>query len=113
MEKKKKSHVEIAKVYNKNPRNNEEKNKFMQILSSHLKSPKIIVKPHNNSIRLNKNLFKKKKKPAVVAHAFKPRHLGSRGRWIFEFKASLVYKVSSRVMQRNPVSRKKKKLLSC
>lgn len=60
--KKKKSHVEIAKVYNKNPRNNEEKNKFMQILSSHLKSPKIIVKPHNNSIRLNKNLFKKKKK---------------------------------------------------
>jgi hypothetical protein len=33
--------------------------------------------------------------------------LGCRGRWISEFKASLVYKVSSRTaraMQRNPVS---------
>jgi hypothetical protein len=35
-----------------------------------------------------------------------------RGRWISEFKASLVYKVSSRTAratQRNPVSEKKKK----
>jgi hypothetical protein len=35
--------------------------------------------------------------------------LGSRGRWISEFKASLVYKVSSRTaraIQRNPVSQK-------
>jgi hypothetical protein len=35
--------------------------------------------------------------------------LGDRGRWISEFEASLVYKVSSRiarVIQRNPVSKK-------
>jgi hypothetical protein len=38
--------------------------------------------------------------------------LGGRGRWISEFEASLVYKVSSRTArapQRNPVSGKKKK----
>jgi hypothetical protein len=38
--------------------------------------------------------------------------LGGRGRWISEFKASLVYRVSSRTakaIQRNPVSKKKKK----
>jgi hypothetical protein len=38
--------------------------------------------------------------------------LGDRGRWISEFEASLVYKVSSRTaraIQRNPVSRRKKK----
>jgi hypothetical protein len=38
--------------------------------------------------------------------------LGGRGRWISEFEASLVYKVSSRAAratQRNPVSEKKKK----
>jgi hypothetical protein len=38
--------------------------------------------------------------------------LGSRGRRISEFKASLIYKVSSktaRAIQRNPVSGKKKK----
>jgi hypothetical protein len=37
---------------------------------------------------------------------------GDRGRWISEFEASLVYKVSSRTAratQRNPVSKKKKK----
>jgi hypothetical protein len=37
--------------------------------------------------------------------------LGGRGRWISEFKASLVYKVSSRTaraIQRNPVSKNKK-----
>jgi hypothetical protein len=37
--------------------------------------------------------------------------LGGRGRWISEFEASLVYKVSSRtdrVIQRNPVSKKQK-----
>jgi hypothetical protein len=37
---------------------------------------------------------------------------GSRGRWISEFGASQVYKVSSRTVratQRNPVSEKKKK----
>jgi hypothetical protein len=38
--------------------------------------------------------------------------LGGRGRWISEFEASLVYKVSSRIaraIQRNPVSKKKKR----
>jgi hypothetical protein len=38
--------------------------------------------------------------------------LGGRGRWISEFEASLVYRVSSRTAratQRNPVSKKKKK----
>jgi hypothetical protein len=37
--------------------------------------------------------------------------LGGRGRWISKFKASLVYRVSSRIAratQRNPVSEKKK-----
>jgi hypothetical protein len=37
--------------------------------------------------------------------------LGGRSRWISEFKASLVYKVSSRTaraIQRNPVSKKQK-----
>jgi hypothetical protein len=35
--------------------------------------------------------------------------LGGRGRWVFEFKASLVYRVSSRTaraIQRNPVLKK-------
>jgi hypothetical protein len=39
-------------------------------------------------------------------------HLGGRGRWISEFEASLVYKVSSRTVratQRNPVSKTKTK----
>jgi hypothetical protein len=38
--------------------------------------------------------------------------LGVRGRWISEFEASLVYRVSSRIAratQRNPVSKKEKK----
>jgi hypothetical protein len=38
--------------------------------------------------------------------------LGGRGRWISEFQASLVYKVSSRTdraIQRNPVSENKTK----
>jgi hypothetical protein len=38
--------------------------------------------------------------------------LGGRGRWLSEFEASLVYRVSSRiarVTQRNPVSKKPKK----
>jgi nitrogen fixation protein FixH len=51
------------------------------------------------------------------------QHLGGRGRWISEFEASLVYKVSSRTarpIQRNPVSKnqtkpnqKKKKKKKC
>jgi hypothetical protein len=46
--------------------------------------------------------------PDVVAHTFNP----STGRRISEFKASLVYKVSSRTartIQRNPVSENQKK----
>jgi hypothetical protein len=46
--------------------------------------------------------------PGVVAHTFNP----SRGRRISEFKASLVYRVSSRTAratQRNPVSKTKNK----
>jgi hypothetical protein len=38
--------------------------------------------------------------------------LGGRGRWISEFKTSLVYRVSSRTaraIQRNPVSKNKTK----
>ena len=51
--------------------------------------------------------------PAVVAHACNPSTLGGRGRRISEFKASLVYRVSSRTaraiyIQRNPVSKKPK-----
>jgi hypothetical protein len=48
--------------------------------------------------------------PGVVAHTFKPSTLGGRGRWISEFEASLVYRVSSRIAratQRNPVSKNK------
>jgi hypothetical protein len=49
--------------------------------------------------------------PGVVAHTFNPALRGSgRGRQISEFKASLVYKVSSRTaraLQRNPVSKNK------
>jgi hypothetical protein len=40
------------------------------------------------------------------------QHSGGRGRWISEFKASLVYKVSSRTaraIQRNSVSKNQKK----
>jgi hypothetical protein len=48
-----------------------------------------------------------------VAHAFNPSTFPSgRGRWISEFKASLVYKVSSRTAratQRKPVSKNKNK----
>jgi hypothetical protein len=49
--------------------------------------------------------------PGVVAHAFNPSTREAE-RWISEFEASLVYKVSSRTAratQRNPVSRKTKK----
>jgi hypothetical protein len=48
----------------------------------------------------------------VVVHAFNPSTWGGRGKWISEFEASLVYKVSSRTAkatQRNPVSKSKTK----
>ena len=47
----------------------------------------------------------------MVAHAFNPSTRGGRGGQISEFKASLVYTVSSRTaraIQRNPVSKKKR-----
>jgi uncharacterized protein (DUF2252 family) len=47
----------------------------------------------------------------VVVHAFKSQHLGGRGRWISDFEASLVYRVSSRTArakQRKPVSKNQK-----
>jgi hypothetical protein len=44
----------------------------------------------------------------VVAHTFN-LHLGGRGRRISEFEASLVYRVSSRTAQRNPVLKNKTK----
>jgi hypothetical protein len=43
---------------------------------------------------------------------FWSQHLGGRGRQIFEFEASLVYRMSSRTawdMQRNPASENKQK----
>jgi hypothetical protein len=43
-----------------------------------------------------------------VIKILKSQHLGGRGRWISEFEASLVYRVSSktaRATQRNPVSK--------
>jgi hypothetical protein len=43
---------------------------------------------------------------AFIFLFFKKRKEGGRGRWISEFEASLVYKVSSRTaraIQRNPV----------
>jgi hypothetical protein len=49
--------------------------------------------------------------PQEWAWWYTPLILGGRGRWISEFKASLVYKVSSRTawaIQRNPVSKNKK-----
>ena len=56
----------------------------------------------------------------MVVHAFNPSNRGGgggrRGRQISEFKASLVYKVSSRTartIQRNLVSEKKKKDTMC
>jgi hypothetical protein len=50
--------------------------------------------------------------PGMVAHTFSPSTWeAGRGRWISEFEASLVYKVSSRTaraIQRNTVSEKQK-----
>jgi hypothetical protein len=50
-------------------------------------------------------LLKDSSEPGMVVHAFNLSR--GRGRWISEFKAGLVYKVSSRTaraIQRNPVS---------
>jgi hypothetical protein len=56
-------------------------------------------------------LFQMRWKLGVVAHGFNPQHSGGRGRRISEFKASLLYKVSSRTamaVQRNPVLKNRK-----
>ena len=48
---------------------------------------------------------------AVVAHTCNPSTLGGRGRRIYQFEASLVYRVSSRTaksIERNPALREKK-----
>jgi hypothetical protein len=42
-------------------------------------------------------LFKNCVKPGVVAHAFNPSTWEAETRWISEFEASLVYRVSSRI----------------
>ena len=48
----------------------------------------------------------------MVVHACNPSTLGGRGRWISDFEASLVYRVSYRttraIQRRNPVSKKPK-----
>ena len=48
----------------------------------------------------------------MVVHACDPSTLGGRGRWISDFEASLVYRVSYRtaraIQRRNPVSKKPK-----
>jgi hypothetical protein len=48
---------------------------------------------------------------AVVAYTFNPSTWEAEARWISEFEASLVYRVSSRTAratQRNPVSKNQK-----
>ena len=60
---------------------------------------------------INKINLKKKKKPGILAHIFNPSTWEAAGKWISEFEASLVYKVSSRTAgatQRNPVSKNQK-----
>ena len=46
----------------------------------------------------------------MVVHACNPSTLGDRGRRISEFEDSLVYRVSSRTIQRNPVLKNQKKV---
>jgi hypothetical protein len=60
---------------------------------------------------INKINLKKKKKPGILAHIFNPSTWEAAGKWISEFEASLVYKVSSRTagaIQRSPASKKSK-----
>jgi hypothetical protein len=59
-------------------------------------------------LEIDVSLQRLKQQLGVVAQS---QHLGGRGRQISEFKASLVYKVSSRTaraIQRNPVSKNQK-----
>jgi hypothetical protein len=43
----------------------------------------------------------------MVVHTFNPS-TWEKDRWIFEFKASLVYTMIARATQRNPVSKKQR-----
>jgi hypothetical protein len=54
--------------------------------------------------------FKNQVEPGSGGTCLQSQHLGGKGRWISEFEASLVYRVSSRTaraIQRNPVSKNK------
>jgi hypothetical protein len=58
------------------------------------------------------NPLRKYRKAGHSGSRLYSQHLGGRGRQIFEFQASLVYKVSfrtARAIQRNPVSKKQNK----
>jgi hypothetical protein len=57
------------------------------------------------------NIERRKGSAGQWWHTPLTQHSGGRGRWISEFEASLVYRVSSRtarVIQRNPGSKKQK-----
>jgi hypothetical protein len=63
------------------------------------------------SFKCNKNEIRNSHRAGHGGTCLLSQHSGSRGRRISEFKASLVYKVSSgtaRATQRNPVSKKTK-----
>jgi hypothetical protein len=68
-----------------------------------------VVKPNDNSPHPGDDTqIKSPYEPGVVVHTFNPSTQKARGRWISEFEASLVYKVSSRTAraaQRNSVSK--------
>jgi hypothetical protein len=71
-----------------------------------------ITPPTIGWVLLHQSLIQKMPFQAVVAHTFNPSNLGGRGRQISEFKASLVYRVSSKIsktIQRNPVSKQTNK----
>ena len=55
------------------------------------------MKTKTTTTTLTTTSLKEKKRQVLVAvHAFNPSTQGGSGRWISEFEASLVYKVSSR-----------------
>lgn len=58
------------------------------------------------TIKFNKHKICQKAIKLVVVHAFGAQHFGGSGRWIYEFKDSMVYELSFRTvkaMQKNPV----------
>jgi hypothetical protein len=65
--------------------------------------------PHE--IKINKKFYKRSPTWCGGAH-LKSQHPGGRGRWLFEFRASLVYRVSPRITratQKNPVLKNKQR----